>query len=94
MLNEPLSPARRKMVMQDLEKADMFINNQVVDTEYYVLFKESKMELLQDKLRSMVNGFASCSLLATPVSDDDLRVILDNFLNGGVRYDFGTVVVK
>ncbi len=94
MLNEPLSPARRKMVMQDLEKADMFINNQVVDTEYYILFKESRVDLLQDKLRSMVNGLASCSLLATPTTDDDLRVILDGFLNGGVRTDFGTVVVK
>ena len=94
MLNEPLSPARRKMVMQDLEKADMFINNQVVDTEYYVLFKESNMDQLQTKLRAIVNGFASCSLLATPTTDDDLRVILDNFLNGGVRHDFGTVVVQ
>ena len=94
LLNEPLSPARRKMVMQDLDKADMFINNQVVDTEYYLLFKESKMELLQEKLRAMVNGFASCSLLATPTTDDDLRVILDGFLNGGVRHDFGTVVVQ
>ena len=94
MLNEPLSPVRRKMIMQDLDKADMFINNQVVDTEYYLLFKESNMDLLQDKLRAMVNGLASCSLLATPTSDDDLRVILDNFLNGGVRHDFGTVVVQ
>ena len=94
LLNEPLSPVRRKMIMQDLEKADMFINNQVVDTEYYILFKESRMELLQEKLRTMVNGFASCSLIATPTSDDDLRVILDGFLNGGVRTDFGMVVVK
>ena len=94
MLNEPLSQARHKMVMQDLEKADMFINNQVVDTEYYVLFKESNMDRLQDKLRAIINGFASCSLLATPTSDDDLRVIIDNFLNGGVRHDFGTVVVR
>ena len=94
MLNEPLSSVRRKMIMQDLDKAEMFINNQVVDTEYYLLFKESKMDLLQDKLRAMVNGLASCSLLATPTTDDDLRVILDNFLNGGVRYDFGTVVAR
>lgn len=94
MLNEPLTPARRKMVMQDIDKADMFVNNQVVDTEYYVLFKESNMDQLQTKLRAMVNGFASCSLLATPTSDDDLRVILDNFLNGGVRHDFGTVVIQ
>ena len=94
MLNQNLTPARRKMVMQDLEKADMFINNQVVDTEYYVLFKETNMDRLQDKLSAMINGFASCSLLASPTSDDDLRVILDNFLNGGVRTDFGTVVLR
>ena len=92
--DESVSPIRRKMIMQDLDKADMFINNQVVDTEYYVLFKESNMDMLQQKLRAMVNGFAGCSLLATPTSDDDLRVILDNFLNGGVRHDFGTVVVQ
>lgn len=85
---------RRKMIMQDLDKANMFINNQVVDTEYYILFKESRMDNLQDKLRTMVNGFASCSLLATPTTDDDLRIILDGFLNGGVRSDFGTVVVQ
>lgn len=94
MLNEPLSQIQRKTVMQDLDKAEMFINNQVVDTEYYILFKESRMEVLQDKLRAMINGFASCSLLATPTTDEDLRVILDNFLNGGVRTDFGTVVVR
>ena len=94
LLNEPISPIRRKMIMQDLDKADMFINNQVVDTEYYLLFKESRMEVLQDKMRAMINGLAGCSLLATPVSDDDLRIILDNFLNGGVRHDFKTVVVK
>ena len=94
MLNEPLPPIKRKMIMQDLDKADMFINNQVVDTEYYLLFKESNMDQLQDKLRTMVNGLASCSLLATPTTDDDLRIILDGFLNGGVRSDFGTVVVQ
>ena len=94
MLNEPIDNVRRKMIMQDLDKADMFINNQVVDTDYYILFKESRMEVLQDKMRSMINGFASCSLLATPVSDDDLRIVLDSFLNGGVRHDFGTVVVR
>ena len=94
MLNDPIDNVRRKIIMQDLDKADMFINNQVVDTEYYVLFKESRMEVMQDKMRTMINGFASCGLLATPVSDDDLRVILDNFLNGGVRYNFGTVVTR
>ena len=94
MLNQPLDRARRKLVMQDIEKANMFINNQVVDTEYYVLFKEKNVDMLQQKLRAMINGFANCSLAASPVSDDELRLILDNFLNGGVRTDFGTVVVR
>ena len=92
--DESTDPIRRKMIMQDLDKASMFINNQVVDTEYYILFKESKLEVLQDRMRAIVNGFAGCSLLATPTTDDDLRVILDSFLNGGVRSDFGTVVVQ
>ena len=92
--DETITPIRRKMIMQDLDKADMFINNQVVDTEYYFLFKESRMEVLQEKMRAMINGLASCSLLATPTTDDDLRIILDGFLNGGVRSDFGTVVVR
>ncbi len=94
MLNSNLPPAKAKMVVQDLEKADMFINNQVVDTEYYLLFKETSMEMIQQKIRAIITGFASCSLLASPVTDDELRVILDNFLNGGVRTNFGTVVLK
>lgn len=94
MLNQPLSPAIRKIVLQDIEKAHMFINNQVVDTEYYILFKEKNMDMLQQKLRAMINGFASCNLAASPTSDDEMRLILDNFLNGGVRTDFGTVVVQ
>ena len=94
MLNSNLTPALHKMVMQDLEKADMFINNQVVDTEYYLLFKETNMDMIQDKIRTIINGFASCSLLASPVTDDELRIILDNFLNGGVRTNFGTVVMR
>ena len=94
LLNEPISPVRRKMIMQDLDKASMFINNQVVDTEYYLLFKDSRIDMLQEKLRLVVNGFASASLLATPTTDDDLRIILDGFLNGGVRSDFGVVAVQ
>ena len=92
LYNQEQSPAIRKLILEDINKGNSFINNNVVDTEYYILFKESKMDNLQQKLRAMVNGFASCSLLATPTSDDDLRIILDGFLNGGVRTDFGTVV--
>ena len=93
-LNEEHDPAIRKLLIQDLEKAELFVNNQVVDTEYYILFKESNMDRLHQKIRTMIDGFAGCSMLASQTTDEDLRVILDNFLNGGVRTDFGTVVLK
>ena len=93
-LNEENDPAIRKMILQDLDKVDMFINNQVVDTEYYLLFKEKNIDMLNEKLRTMVDGFASCGMLASQTTDEDLRVILDNFLNGGVRTDIGTVVLR
>lgn len=93
-LNEENDPAIRKLLFQDLEKAEMFVNNQVVDTEYFLLFKESNIDMLNQKVRTMIDGFANCSMLASQTTDEDLRVILDNFLNGGVRTDFGTVVLK
>ena len=92
MLQQPLDPARRKVVMQDIDKANMFINNQVVDTEYYILFKEKNMDMLQKKVRALINGLASCGLSASATSNEDLRIIIDNFLNSGKKYDSGTVV--
>lgn len=94
MRNQISDPIIGKIVAQDIEKAKLFVNNEVVDTEYYILFKEKNMEVLNQKVRDMINGFASCNLAASQTSDDDLRIILDNFLNGGVRTDFGTVVLK
>ncbi len=93
LLTQQTDPRRRKIVSQDIAKAKMFIDNQIVDIEFYVLFKEKKPEMVDDKVRSLINGFANAGLVASKTSNDDLRVILDNFLNGGVRTDFRTVVV-
>jgi len=38
--------------------------------------------------------FANAGLTATQTSNEDLRIILDNFLNGGMNTNFGTVGVK
>ena len=94
LLSQQTDPRRRKIVSQDIAKAKMFIDNQVVDIEFYVLFKERKQEMVQEKIRMLVNGFAGAGLSTSQVSNDDLRIILDNFLNGGVRTDFRTVVVR
>ncbi len=92
MLQNATSPAQIKIIAQDIEKANMFINNQVVDTEYYILFKEKNPDEIGKRLRLLINGFGSCGMNASQTSNEDLRTILDNFLNGGVRTDFGTVV--
>lgn len=82
----------RKMISQDMAKGDYFINNDVVDTEYFILFKERNQELLGKKLRSIINNLASAGLVASQTSNDDLRMIIDNFLNGGNKYESGVVM--
>ena len=94
MLQNATNPAQIKIIAQDIEKANMFINNQVVDTEYYILFKEKNQDEINRKIRLIINGLANCGLNSSQTSNDDLRTILDNFLNGGVRTDFGTVVLE
>ncbi len=92
LFNETQSPAIRKLISQDIEKGQTFINNNIVDTEYYIMFKSKDPDLLIKRVRMMINGLATCGLNASQVSNDDLRVVLDNFLNGGNRTDFGTVM--
>ena len=92
LYNETQSPAIRKLIMQDIDKGNTFINNNIVDTEYYFLFKEKDPDIVQKKVRMLINGLASCGLNASQTSNDDLRIILDNFLNGGSTTEFGTVM--
>ena len=92
LYNETQSPAIRKLIMQDIDKGNTFINNNIVDTEYYFLFKEKDPDAVQKKVRMLIQGLASCGLNASQTTNDDLRIILDNFLNGGKTTEFGTVM--
>ena len=92
LFNESPTPAIRKLIMQDINKGQSFINNNIVDTEYYFLFKSKDVDLLQKIVRLMINGLAQCGLNAAQVSNNDLRVVLENFLNGGKNTEFGTVM--
>ncbi len=92
LYNETTSPAIRKIILQDIDKGNSFTTNNIVDTEYFILFKDAKEDVLQKRIRLLINGLASCGLNASQVSNDDLRVIMENFLNGGVSTDFGTVM--
>lgn len=84
---------KRKLILEDINKANLFMNNNVVDTEYFLLFKEKNSDLIQKRIRTLINGFASAGLTAFQTNNDDLRMILDNFLNGGQTTTFGTVLV-
>ena len=92
LYNQTPNPAVRKLINQDIDKANDFMNNNITDTEYYIVFKEKNDDLIQKRLRTLVTGLANAGLEATQVSNDDLRIILDNFLNSGMTTNFGTVI--
>ena len=86
-------PARRKLIVQDLEKAETFAANDVVDTEYFILFQDDNSESINKRIRVLINNLASCGLIASQTSNDDLRMILDNLLNGGQTFKNRTVTI-
>ena len=93
-LNNTTSPVFRKLIIDDINKAEMFTQNGVVDTEYFILFKDNNNESIQKKIRNLINNLANCNLISSQVSNEDLRMILDNFLNGGVKFNSGAVIVN
>ena len=92
LYNQTSNPAVRKLINQDIDKANDFMNNNITDTEYYILFKDKNDDLIQKRLRTLITGLANSGLEAVQVSNDDLRIILDNFLNSGMTTNFGTVI--
>ena len=92
LYNQATNPAIRKLINQDIMKANDFMDNNVTDTEYFILFKDKNMDVLQKRMRTVITGLANCGLDSAQTSNEDLRVLLDNFLNGGVKTEFGTVI--
>jgi len=92
LYNSVNDQTKRKLIVEDINKGNMFMNNNVVDTEYYLLFKEKDNDLIQKRIRVLINAFASAGLSSHQTTNDDLRMILDNFLNGGQTTSFGTVI--
>ena len=86
------NPQIRKLINQDIQKGNTFMGNNVVDTEYFILFKEKNPELIQKKVRQLISGLSAAGLVARQTNNEDLRIILDNFLNGGQTTTFGMVM--
>ena len=94
LYNSVQSQAMRKLVREDIEKANLFMSKEVnvTDTEYFLLFKERRPEIIQKRIQQMVSNLAQAGLQSTQVSNDDLRTLLDGFMNGGDTINFGTVM--
>ena len=92
--NNSTSSAIRKLIIQDINKANMFMSQEysVVDTEYFILFKEKKLEIVQKRIHNLISNLSMCSLNSTQVSNSDLRMLIDNFFNGGQATTLGTVM--
>jgi len=84
----------RKLINQDIAKANDFMHGNVSDTEYFILFKDRSVDMLQKRIRTVILGLSNCGLEATQVSNTDLRVILDSFLNGGMTTDNKVVMPR
>lgn len=92
LFNSTQDQVKRKLILEDINKANMFMNNNIVDTEYFLLFKEKNVDAISKRNRNLINNFASAGLNTRQVTNNDLRIILDNFLNGGQTTNFGTVI--
>ena len=94
LFNNAQTNVSRKLIQEDIHKANMFMSAEynVVDTEYYILFKEKKMDVIQKRLHTLISNLANCGLNSQQTSNNDLRVILDNFFNGGSATTFSGMV--
>ena len=92
LYNSTSDVKKRQLIISDINKANMFVTNNVVDTEYYLLFKHKDTEIIQKRIKNLISYFANAGLMSKQTSNDDLRIILDNFLNGGQKTEFGTVL--
>ena len=84
LYNSQQNPVKRKIIVDDINKANMFTNNNVVDTEFYLLFKDTDMERINKRIRTLIQTLATAGLQSKQVSNEDL--------NGGQTTKFGTVM--
>ena len=94
LFNSVQSQAIRKLIKEDIEKATLFMSKDVnvTDTEYFILFKEKRPDVIEKRIQNMISGLAGAGLQSSKTSDDDLRTLLDGFMNGGDTTKFGTVM--
>lgn len=94
LYNQTQDSRKRKLINQDIEKANMFMRDNVTDTEFFILFKDKNPDIIQKRIRTLTLGLSNCGLDSVQTSNADLRMILDNFLNGGMTTDTKVVLAN
>ena len=94
--NQVQTQAIRKLVREDINKAELFMSKDVnvTDTEYFILFKDKRPDIIKKRIQNIISGLANAGLQSSKTSNEDLRVLIDGFMNGGVSTNFGTVITK
>jgi len=92
LYNQTTDAKKIKLINQDIEKANSFMRDNVTDTEYYILFKDKNVDILQKRIRAVILGLSNCGLDSVQVSNADLRVVLDSFLNSGMNTESKVVI--
>ena len=87
-------PRIKKIISQDIEKANDFMRDNVTDTEFYILFKEKNPDTIAKRLRTLMLGLSNAGLDSVQTSNTDLRVILESFLNAGMTTENKVVLPK
>lgn len=90
--NNMQDPRIKKLLIQDIEKANEFMRENVTDIEYFILFKDRNPDSVQKRIRTLILGLSNCGLEASQTSNEDLRILLDGFLNGGVSVNSKVVL--
>ena len=80
LYNNATNANTRKLITQDINKANMFMS-----AEYNV-------DVIQKRLHQMISNLANSGLNSQQTSNNDLRIILDNFFNGGVTTSYSGMV--
>ena len=92
--NQAQNQTIRKLIAQDIDKAEDFTTSamNVVDTEYFIMFRDKKLETCQKRIQNLISNLAGIGLVSRQTNEEDLKFLLQNFLNGGAKNEFGTVM--
>lgn len=92
--NSVTNLAIRKLIREDIDKAELFMSKEVnvVDKEYFILFKDKRPDIIAKRIQSLISGLASCGLNSRQTTNDDLRDFLDSFFNSNVKTELRTVI--